>query len=59
MAVWACLCHVCGILGCMLCAFLPVGGCMGHVKANVVEGVHVVECVLECVWGPVGQLFWG
>ena len=41
MAIWTCLCHVCGVLGCMLWAFWPVGVCMGH----VVEGVHVVESV--------------
>ena len=58
---WACLCHVCGVLGCMLWAFWPVGGHVRQVswkgcmlwKASVVEGLHVVECV----GGPVRQLF--
>ena len=38
VAVWACLCHVFGVLGCMLWAFWPVGGCMGHVRQVLWKG---------------------
>ena len=42
---WACLCHVCGVLGCMLWAFWPVGG---HVRQVSRKG-----CML---WSVLGGL---